>query len=125
MQQFYITKLHIEKVRHLENLDIEITSDPKKLRHLILTGKNGSGKTSLLEAIRAYLNAVSTTNDPYEAEKNLSADYRNLQFAEDRKAPSNEIHDIEKRIAHYKERIEKAKSGLDLEFSIPQDKSGI
>ena len=121
MQQFYITKLHIQKVRHLENLDIEITPDPKKLRHLILTGKNGSGKTSLLEAIRAYLNAVSTTNDPYEAEKYLNSGYRNLQYAKDRKAPTNEIHDIENNIAYYKERIKQAKSGLDLEFSIPQD----
>ena len=121
MEQFYITKLHIQKVRHLKNLDIEITPDPKKLRHLILTGKNGSGKTSLLEAIRAYLIAVSTTNDPYESEKSLSTDYRNLQIAKDRNASSNEIHDIEKRIAFFKDRIEEAKSRLDLEFSIPQD----
>ncbi|MCL1981516.1 MAG: hypothetical protein FWG53_00285, partial [Clostridiales bacterium] len=46
IQDFYIKKMHIDKVRHLENIDIDIAGDTK--RHLILTGKNGSGKTSLL-----------------------------------------------------------------------------
>lgn len=31
------------------------------MKHLILTGKNGSGKTSVLEALSRYLNAVSFT----------------------------------------------------------------
>jgi len=50
MENTFITKIHIGKVRHLENIDIKI-SDTQR-RHLILTGKNGSGKTSLLEAMR-------------------------------------------------------------------------
>lgn len=33
------------------------------MKHLILTGKNGSGKTSVIEAMVAYLNHVLT--DPY------------------------------------------------------------
>ena len=51
MQDTFITKIHINKVRHLENVDIELSEHER--RHLIITGKNGSGKTSLLEAIRA------------------------------------------------------------------------
>jgi predicted ATPase len=39
-------------VRHLENLDIELSETERK--HLIITGKNGSGKTSLLEVMRGY-----------------------------------------------------------------------
>ena len=50
MQDIYITRIHIGKVRHLENVDI-ILSDTE-CKHLILTGKNGSGKTSVLEAVR-------------------------------------------------------------------------
>jgi len=46
MQDFFITKISIKKVRHLENIDIELSPNEKK--HLIITGKNGSGKTSLL-----------------------------------------------------------------------------
>ena len=121
MEQFYITQIHIQKVRHLENVDILITPDSHEMRHLILTGKNGSGKTSLLEALRAYLNSVSTTNNLYTAEKNLNLDYHNLQYAKEHNAVPNEIHDIEKRIIHYTNRIEASKGGLDLSFSLPLD----
>ena len=50
MQDVFITKIHIDKVRHLQNVDIVLPDNERK--HLILTGKNGSGKTSLLEAMR-------------------------------------------------------------------------
>lgn len=50
MQDTFITKIHIDKVRHLQNVDIALSETERK--HLVLTGKNGSGKTSLLEAIR-------------------------------------------------------------------------
>ena len=50
MQSVFITKIYIDKVRHLTNIDIPLSENERK--HLILTGKNGSGKTSLLEAIR-------------------------------------------------------------------------
>lgn len=121
MEHFFISKVHVQKVRHLENLDIVITNSTEEMRHLILTGKNGSGKTSLLEAIRTYLNSVSTTNDPYEAEKNLDIDLENLQYAQEHNYDISEIRKTEKRMALYKERIAGAKAGLDLFFSVPQD----
>lgn len=49
MEQTFISKIHIQKVRHLENLDISLSEE--KRTHLILTGKNGSGKTSVLNEI--------------------------------------------------------------------------
>ena len=49
----YITIIHIDRVRHLKNIEIPLNSD--KCTHLILTGRNGSGKTSLLMAIRDNL----------------------------------------------------------------------
>lgn len=49
----FIKKIRIHKVRHLTNIDIDITEN--EMKHLIITGKNGSGKTSLLEQIEAYL----------------------------------------------------------------------
>ena len=48
----FITELNIKKVRHLENIDIKLGNEKK---HLILTGKNGSGKTSVLEALNLSL----------------------------------------------------------------------
>jgi len=49
MEDIFITNLDIRKVRHLKNLCIPLSADERK--HLILTGKNGSGKTSVLEEI--------------------------------------------------------------------------
>ena len=53
MEQTFLTDMEIKKVRHLENISIPFDRDKRK--HLILTGKNGSGKTSVLEAVVKYI----------------------------------------------------------------------
>ncbi len=55
MEQLYITDVKIKKVRHLENIQIPLAKDKRK--HLIFTGKNGSGKTSVLEEIAIVFTA--------------------------------------------------------------------
>lgn len=50
--EHYLTQIDIKKVRHLSNVKIDLQND--KRQHLLLTGKNGSGKTSLLLAICKY-----------------------------------------------------------------------
>lgn len=47
--EHFITKIKIEKVRHLENIEICLSETER--RHLLITGKNGSGKTSFLETV--------------------------------------------------------------------------
>lgn len=49
MEQTYLTAVDIVKVRHLQNITIPLSSETRK--HLILTGKNGSGKTSVMNAL--------------------------------------------------------------------------
>ena len=49
----FITDLTIHKVRHLKNIHIPLSEDERK--HLILTGKNGSGKTSVLESLKNFI----------------------------------------------------------------------
>lgn len=56
MEQFFISKLKIKQVRHLR--DITIPLSEQRAKHLILTGKNGSGKTSVTEALARYLNKI-------------------------------------------------------------------
>ena len=56
----YITRIRIEELRHLHNIEIILSQNEKK--HLIITGKNGSGKTTLLNAMRDYLEAVNDGN---------------------------------------------------------------
>ena len=53
MEAVFLTAIHINKVRHLENIEIPLS--PNKRKNLILTGKNGSGKTSILNAIAGNL----------------------------------------------------------------------
>lgn len=58
MERLYITKLTINKVRHLKNISIPLSEN--QINHLILTGKNGSGKTSVIEALARYLDKIFT-----------------------------------------------------------------
>lgn len=53
----YIKEIKIFKVRHLKNFDIPISTNGE-CRHLILTGINGSGKTSLVTSIAAFLDKI-------------------------------------------------------------------
>lgn len=53
MKDIFITNIKINKVRHLENIEIKLSEDERK--HLILTGRNGSGKTSVLEQLNFRL----------------------------------------------------------------------
>lgn len=57
----FINKINIKKVRHLENIEIDLGNEKK---HLILTGKNGSGKTSVLEELDKYF--MDDILNPYE-----------------------------------------------------------
>lgn len=57
IMEHFITSVHINEVRHLKNIEIKLNSE--KRQHLILTGKNGSGKTSVLQAMRNYLKAIN------------------------------------------------------------------
>lgn len=50
---YFIKNIHINKLFHLENIDIPIANE--KYPHLIITGKNGSGKTVLLNAVAEFL----------------------------------------------------------------------
>lgn len=56
MDNIFIKKIKINKVRHLHTLEIPISESERK--HLMITGKNGSGKTSLLNAIKSNLIAL-------------------------------------------------------------------
>lgn len=60
MKNIYITKLILENVRNLNYTEIPLANDEKK--HLIFTGKNGSGKTTVLEGLSWYLDALTDMN---------------------------------------------------------------
>ena len=53
MKEYFISEINIEKLHHLSNIKIKL--NPEKRQHLLLTGRNGSGKTSLLLEIQKFL----------------------------------------------------------------------
>lgn len=56
MEHIFITNLAIKKIRHLKNIFIPLSEE--RIRHVILTGKNGSGKTSVVETLAGYLDII-------------------------------------------------------------------
>ena len=71
----YIKNIHIKQVRHLR--DINIPLEKEDYPHLMITGKNGSGKTSLLNAIANHIERIA--NDSY---KNFKVYKRQIEYLE-------------------------------------------
>lgn len=90
-EEVFITDIKINHVRNIENFDIPLSESEKK--HLIITGKNGSGKTSLLLELRRFLSEISNGN--YEKyNKNLD-ELIKLNYIIEK---TNNIHHISKNI---------------------------
>ena len=92
----YIHKIHINKIRHLQNIDIPIENDTYP--HLIITGKNGSGKTSVLQAIANLLERIA--NNSYDFLLNLE---QNIKYYEDKLNNGDNGVENEPSLAYYKE----------------------
>ena len=60
MENIFITQIDINQIRHLQGINIPLSD--KERKHLILTGKNGSGKTSVLEVLRDYFQKFHDPN---------------------------------------------------------------
>ncbi len=57
MNDIFLTRIDIRQIRHLHDIHIPLSETERK--HLIITGKNGSGKTSVLEVLRDYLESFT------------------------------------------------------------------
>ncbi len=117
MEQLFIADITIEKVRHLENIRIPLSGEKRK--HLILTGCNGSGKTSLLEVLAHYLNAMATSNDINHANKNMDMWEKALTELKRKGEKSGATIEAENGLKYWKEKREGLKGGLDIEFNSP------
>lgn len=115
MEQIFISNIEIRKVRHLKNITIGLSKDERK--HLIITGKNGSGKTSLLDSIAVFLNSITNSKDPMDAMRYLEMARNNLSHYENKDYSGTKARETEERIKHYKQRIENSTGGVMLEMN--------
>ena len=115
MEQLFITNLTIEKVRHLRNISIPLSEN--RIKHLILTGKNGSGKTSIAEALSGYLNNVFTDQYFEDKESWLENDRNRWSAAVKRKKRESEVLKLEKKVYESEEELKFSRRGLKVSFN--------
>ena len=117
MKNIFVTNIKIENVRHLKN--IEITMPKDEMRHLILTGKNGSGKTSVLDAISRYLNVAAS--DRMTRVQYLLQYMHLLGKFQQQKVEDGEVIKDEEAVSKYTNELNQIRSGITIEFNEPAD----
>ena len=105
MKNIFISNITIANVRHLKNINIALSETEKK--HLILTGRNGSGKTSILNALAFYLHSVSTDGSlgrllGYATKLNLQESKMILEFNESQESLRDCFEEGQFILAYYK-----------------------
>lgn len=117
MNNIFISNIEISKVRHLSDISIPLSEE--KIKHMIFTGKNGSGKTSVLEAISCYLNAVATL-DRIESKKERLHFYQDkVSELEKKNDTSTEIIEATKHLNLYQSQLKAINGGVDIAFNMP------
>lgn len=117
MEQTFLTDIHIKKVRHLENISIPL--DKEKRKHLILTGKNGSGKTSVLEAmvkyVQNFLDENGTTLEHATDMYNRCLESNRLSLPEDSEENRKQIYEAKKNVEFWESKLKRLDSGISFE----------
>jgi len=115
MKDIFVSNLKIENVRHLKNIDISLSKDEAK--HLIFTGKNGSGKTSVLDALSRYLNAAATSDRLVKAQQFLQQHKNELEKLQQQKVENAKVIEEENAVIRYTNELNQIKSGISIEFN--------
>ena len=111
---YFIKNIHINKLFHLNDFDIPISRE--EFPHLIITGKNGSGKTVLLNAISDFLNIIKNDKsaDFLGYQKQLDIWNNHLRNATDERGRMQAQQQIE----HISNRIQNLYGKIDLQSDL-------
>ncbi|MDO4486316.1 MAG: AAA family ATPase [Bacillota bacterium] len=118
MKKIFVSNIKIEKVRHLRNIDITLSKEEAK--HLIFTGKNGSGKTSVLDALSYYLDLLTISNRADKTQTRLQVYKSSLERFRHHDVGNSLIAE-EKNLTRYGNNQKIIKSGISVEFNEPAD----
>lgn len=116
MKELFISSLEIKKVRHLCDIKIPLSENQRK--HLILTGKNGSGKTSVVEALAGYLN--NALNDEYFTPREQWMNNAKRKRDEAIRAQEDEAKTakLERDFRDYERDFNQSRKGLAIKFNM-------
>lgn len=116
--QHYITEININQLRHLSDISISLNTENRQ--HLIITSKNGSGKTSLLLAVQKYLQAI---NDGKLNRLNDIYIPQSLELEESLKVvqTEKEKYEIKQQYNLGMDLIKKYRDGVDIRFNESED----
>lgn len=115
MNKLFITNLEIKKVRHLKDISIPLSEN--QIKHLILTGKNGSGKTSVIEAIACHLNNVLTDEFFNYKEQWLKDAQNDMNTAIRLQSSETKMTKLENELCQKKKDFEQSRKGLHINFN--------
>ena len=117
----FIKKIYIHEVRDLKNIEINI--DDKELKHLILTGKNGVGKTTLLKRIQKNLEVIQDRKLDelnFEWRKFYKQSKENIEKIKNKNIRTNEeersLIKNKENYEAFKQFIKRYEDGMKLEF---------
>jgi len=106
---YFIKKIHINQLFHLNDIDIPIADE--KSPHLLITGKNGSGKTVLLNAISDFFDIIKKDTSlnflKYKSNLEYWVNYlKSVSAQEEKIRAQKEIDDYKKYISQLYGRVE-------------------
>lgn len=110
----YITQIKIEELRHLSDICIDLKPDVRT--NLILTGKNGSGKTTVLRALKKYL-AVIVDGKLQNLERDYPTWLNQAKVEMENAKNENERYTAQQNYQQYIQWIKKYKDGISVDFN--------
>lgn len=110
---YYIKNIHVNQLYHLRDFDIPIADE--KTPHLMLTGKNGSGKTVLLNAIATFLDIVKNDKSLNFTKYRENLEYNRNRLNQDIK-DAQRLMQIKNDINYYQDQVDKVFGQIELDF---------
>lgn len=110
----YITKIQINNLYHLHDLTIDIANPTAP--HLILTGKNGSGKTVLLNAIADFVDKIKNQSSLSFLNLAKKIEKYKKEIIPSYPEGSNNLYYAEKELKKVQEEYDKLYGKVDISF---------